>query len=129
MGGWGEVQAIDNARPALLAVGDAGCGRVLGDAVGDAVNGQFVVDVGLEGHGALIPCIQWILKSLLSRNYSHCEAAGAAEAIPFTGWEIASPPLAARNDAGGYLRYFFFFSFLFRGNDQAVDLLPDFLCR
>jgi hypothetical protein len=48
-GGRGK-ELIDDAGAALLAVGEARGGGVLGDAVGDAVDGQFVVDVEAHGH-------------------------------------------------------------------------------
>jgi hypothetical protein len=49
-GGSGDRgEGIDDPRPPFLAVGKAGRGGMLGDAVGDAGDGQLVVGVGAEG--------------------------------------------------------------------------------
>jgi hypothetical protein len=49
-GGGGVLQAVDDAGPSFLAIGEAGGGGVFGDAIGDAVNDQFVTGIGRKNH-------------------------------------------------------------------------------
>jgi hypothetical protein len=79
---------IDNPGAAFLAVGDARGGGVLGDAVGHAVEGQFVVDVGTEGHGSPLSTTKGIYSFLTTKTRRH-EERKLCVLVPW--WFVFSP--------------------------------------
>jgi hypothetical protein len=50
-----------------------GRGGMLGDAVGHAVEGQFIMDVGAEGHGSPLSTMKGIYSFLTTKAQRHEE--------------------------------------------------------